>query len=110
DLLPEPYQRHAEVIRLEPPAYSPVVLAFNLGGALAGNEQNVALKPFDTVRIFSRYDFEDQPVVTVTGEVRHPGDHVTNGITRLRDAVYLAGGATPDAELSDAQVFHRTED
>src|SRR5581483_2461508 len=75
-----------------------------------GNEQNVALKPFDTVRIFSRYDFEDQPVVTVTGEVRHPGDHVTNGITRLRDAVYLAGGATPDAELSDAQVFHRTED
>jgi protein involved in polysaccharide export with SLBB domain len=42
--------------------------------------------------------------------VRDPGDHVTNGATRLRDAVYLAGGTTPDAELDDAQVFRRTEE
>jgi len=31
DLLPEPSQRHAELIRLQPPDYTPVVLAFNLG-------------------------------------------------------------------------------
>ena len=70
----------------------------------------MTLKPFDTVRVFGRYDFEDPPLVTVTGEVRDPGDHVTNGATRLRDAVYLAGGTTPDAELADAQVFRHTED
>jgi protein involved in polysaccharide export with SLBB domain len=110
DLLPEPYRRHAEVIRLEAPDYTPVVLAFNLGDALAGKEQDLTLKPFDTVRVFGRYDFEDPPVVTVSGEVRDPGDHVTNGATRLRDAVYLAGGTTPDAELADAQVFRRAED
>jgi protein involved in polysaccharide export with SLBB domain len=110
DLLPEPYRHHAEIIRLEPPDYTPVVLAFNLGDALAGKEQDLILRPFDTVRIFGRYDFEDPPVVTVSGEVRDPGDHMTNGVTRLRDAVYLAGGATPDAELSDAQVFRHTED
>jgi protein involved in polysaccharide export with SLBB domain len=28
----------------------------------------------------------------------------------LRDAVYLAGGASPDAQLSDAQVFRKTDD
>jgi polysaccharide biosynthesis/export protein len=110
DLLPEPYRRHAEIIRLEAPDYTPQVLAFNLGDALAGKEQDMALKPFDTVRIFGRYDFEDAPVVTVSGEVRDPGDHVTNGSTRLRDAIYLADGTTPDAELSDAQVFRRTEE
>jgi polysaccharide biosynthesis/export protein len=110
DLLPEPYRQHAEVIRLEAPDYTPVVLAFNLGDALAGKEQDLVLKPFDTVRVFGRFDFEDPPVVTVTGEVRDPGDHVTNGATRLRDAVYLAGGTTPDAELADAQVFRHTED
>lgn len=110
DLLPEPYGRHAEIIRLAAPDYTPEVLAFNLGEALAGKDQDLALKPFDTVRIFGRYDFEDQPVVSVSGEVRDPGDHVTNGITRLRDAIYLADGTTPDAELNDAQVFRHTED
>jgi polysaccharide export outer membrane protein len=109
DLLPEPYRQHAEIIRLDAPDYTPIVLAFNLGDALAGKEQNLTLKPFDTVRIFGRYDFEDAPVVSVSGEVRDPGDHVTNGVTRLRDAVYLAGGTTPDAELSDAQVFRHME-
>ncbi len=109
-LLPEPSQRHAEIIRLRPPDYTPVVLAFNLGDALAGKNQSLVLKPFDTIRIFGRYDFEDPPVVTVSGEVRDPGDHVTNGVTRLRDAVYLAGGVTPDAMLDDAQIFRRGSD
>src|SRR5215469_2759357 len=110
DVLPEPYKRHAEVIRLNPPDFSPEVIAFNLDDALAGKQQDIALKPFDTVRIFGRYDFEDAPVITVTGEVRDPGDHVTNGATYLRDAVFLAGGASPDAQLNDAQVFRKTED
>jgi|HubBroStandDraft_6_1064221.scaffolds.fasta_scaffold00010_73 protein involved in polysaccharide export with SLBB domain len=131
DLLPEPAERHAEIIRLAPPDYAPQVIAFNLADALAGtgpgnesgetkahnvprnpqeNTQNVTLKPFDTVRIFGRYDFEDPPVITVSGEVRHPGKHITNGETHLRDAVYLAGGVTPDALLDDAQVFRRTAD
>jgi protein involved in polysaccharide export with SLBB domain len=131
DLLPEPAERHAEVIRLAPPDYAPQVIAFNLSDALAGtghgsregnpssgvnpqhaknDAQNVTLQPFDTVRIFGRYDFEDAPIITVSGEVRHPGEHVTNGETHLRDAVYLAGGVTRDALLADAQVFRRTED
>jgi len=110
DLLPEPSRRHAEIIRLQAPDYTPAVLAFNLGEAMDGKGQDLMLKPFDTVRVFGRYDFEDAPVITLTGEVRNPGDHVTNGVTRLRDAVYLAGGVSPDAQLDDAQVFRRTED
>jgi len=110
DLLPEPSKIHAEIIRLNPPDYTPTVLTFNLGEALQGKVQDVALKPFDTVRVFGRFDFEDPPVVTVSGEVRDPGDHITNGATHLRDAVYLAGGATSDALLDDAQVFRKTED
>jgi protein involved in polysaccharide export with SLBB domain len=115
DLLPEPAARHAEIIRLAPPDYAPQVIAFNLADALAdgkghANGQNVVLKPFDTVRIFGRYDFEDPPTIAVSGEVRHPGELVTNGATRLRDAVYLAGGVTRDALLTDAQVFRHTAD
>jgi protein involved in polysaccharide export with SLBB domain len=110
DLLPEPSTTHAEIIRLSEPDYGPTILAFNLGDALDGKDQDLVLKPFDTVRVFGRFDFEDPPVVTVTGEVRDPGDHLTNGVAHLRDAVYLAGGTTPDALLSDAQVFRKTSD
>jgi len=110
DLLPEPYTQHGEIIRLSKPDNHPEVLAFNLSDALSGKDQNLVLQPFDTVRVFGRFDFEDPPVVTVTGEVRDPGDHITNGTAYLRDAVYLAGGASPDALLSDAQVFRKTDD
>ncbi len=110
DLMPEPSQRHAEVIRLQPPDYTPMVIAFNLGSAMDGKADDVTLKPFDTIRVFGRYDFEDPPLVTVSGEVRDPGDHITNGVTRLRDAVYLAGGVTQEAELDDVQVFRKGDD
>ena len=42
------------------------------------------------------------------GEVRAPGKYHTSGQAHLRDAVYLAGGVTPDASLDSAQLF-RTE-
>jgi protein involved in polysaccharide export with SLBB domain len=110
DVLPEPYKQHAEIIRLSGPDLQPEIIAFNLGDALQGKDQDLLLKPFDTVRVFGRFDFEDSPIVTVTGEVRDPGDHVTNGATYLRDAVFLAGSTTPDAELDDVQVFRKTHD
>jgi protein involved in polysaccharide export with SLBB domain len=116
DLLPEPSKVHAEIVRLNPPDYTPQVIAFNLDDALNANHSNndknqpVVLKPFDTVRIFSRFDFEDPPIITVTGEVRDPGDHLTNGAARVRDAVYLAGGLTSDASTDSVQIFRRTGD
>ncbi|HXM63362.1 MAG TPA: SLBB domain-containing protein [Terriglobales bacterium] len=110
DVLPEPSITHAEIIRLSQPDFAPEVLTFNLGDALAGKDQDLVLKPFDIVRIFGRFDFEDPPIITVTGEVRDPGDHLTNGVPHLRDAVYLAGGTTRDALLDDAQVFRKTSD
>jgi protein involved in polysaccharide export with SLBB domain len=110
DLLPEPATSHAEIIRLSLPDYAPEVLTFNLGDALAGKDRDLVLKPFDVVRVFGRFDFEDPPIITITGEVRDPGDHLTNGAIHLRDAVYLAGGTTRDALLSDAQVFRKTSD
>jgi protein involved in polysaccharide export with SLBB domain len=110
ELLPEPAKQHAEIIRLVAPDYTPQVLAFNLGDALANKGDGVTLQPLDTVRIFSRFDFEDPPVVTISGEVRDPGDHLTNGVTRVRDAVYLAGGLGANALTDTAQVLRRTGD
>jgi protein involved in polysaccharide export with SLBB domain len=64
----------------------------------------------DTVRIFSRYDFENPPTVSVLGDVRGPGTYRTSGQIHLSDAVHLAGGLAPDAEREDAQVFRYEAD
>jgi protein involved in polysaccharide export with SLBB domain len=108
DMLPEPSRRHAELVRLSAPDFRPTVVAFNIDEALKGDpNSDLLLQPLDTVRIFGRYDFEDPPEVTITGEVRDPGTHKTSGDLHVRDAVYLAGGLAPDAMLADAQIFRR---
>jgi protein involved in polysaccharide export with SLBB domain len=108
DLLPEPAGHYAEIVRLNPPDYRPTVESFDLTAALANPGSAPKLEPQDTVRIFGRYDFESAPDVWVGGDVRSPGKYGTSGQIRLRDAVFLAGGVSPDAALDSAQLF-RTE-
>jgi polysaccharide biosynthesis/export protein len=110
DLLPEPAAQYAEIIRLNPPDFHPSVEGFDLAAALADPAQSPALHAMDTVRIFSRFDFENPPTVSVGGGVRVPGTYQTSGQIRLSDAVHLAGGLTPDAQTSDAQVFRYSPD
>src|ERR1035438_8839045 len=108
DLLPEPAAHYAEIIRLNKPDFHPSIESVDLSAALADPASAPVLKPLDTVRIFSRFDFEPAPDVWVGGEVRSPGEYHTSGQAHLRDAIYLSGGVTPDASLDSAQLF-RTE-
>jgi len=110
DLLPEPSTRYAEIIRLHAPDYHPVVETFDLASALEHPDKAPKLEPLDTVHIFGRYDFEAEPEVLITGEVRAPGRYRTSGQQHLRDAIYQAGGVTPDAWLDSAQLFRRQLD
>ncbi|MBI3669342.1 MAG: SLBB domain-containing protein, partial [Acidobacteria bacterium] len=110
DLLPEPAAKYAEIVRLNPPDYRPSVESFELAAALANPAAAPKLQPLDTLRIFSRYDFENPPTVWVGGEVRNPGPYLTSGQVHLRDALQLAGGVTPDALLENAQVYRYLPD
>ncbi|HWZ55434.1 MAG TPA: SLBB domain-containing protein [Verrucomicrobiae bacterium] len=110
DLLPEPAAQYAEIIRLHAPDFHPVVESFDLAAALNDPAEAPALQAMDTVRIFSRFDFENPPTVSVLGEVRSPGTFRTSGVVHLSDAVHLAGGLAPEAETSDAQIFRYLSD
>jgi polysaccharide biosynthesis/export protein len=105
DLLPEPSLQYAEIIRLNAPDFHPTVESFDLEDALANPSQAPALHAMDTVRVFSRFNFENPPTVSVLGDVREPGTYRTSGQIHLADAVHLAGGLAPDAQTADAQVF-----
>jgi protein involved in polysaccharide export with SLBB domain len=110
DLLPEPANQYAEIIRLNAPDFHPSVESFSLTDALANPSQSPVLHAMDTVRIFSRFDFENPPTVSVWGDVRGPGTYRTSGEIHLSDAVHLAGGLAPDAKIEDAQVFRYLPD
>jgi polysaccharide export outer membrane protein len=110
ELLPEPAPHYAEIVRINAPDFHPSLESFDLSAALADPASAPVLKPLDTIRIFSRFDFEPPPDVWVGGEVRAPGEYRTSGQAHLRDAIYLAGGTGPDAALDSAQLFRAQPD
>jgi protein involved in polysaccharide export with SLBB domain len=101
DLLPEPATR-GEIIRLVPPDLHAETIAFNLPDVLIGNA-NLDLQPFDTIRIFGRYQV-DAPTVTIDGEVLRPGTYpLSQGMT-VAQLVTMAGGFKRDALLDQADL------
>jgi len=110
DLLPEPANQYAEIVRINAPDFHPSVESFDLATALQNPSQSPMLKAMDTVRIFSRFDFENPPTVSVWGDVRGPGTYRTSGQIHVADAVHLAGGIAPEAQVDDAQVFRYLPD
>jgi len=110
ELLPEPAERYAEIVRIAAPDNRPVVESFNLAAAMEHPENAPKLEPLDTIRIFGRYDLEAAPEILVTGEVRAAGRYRASGQERLRDAIYQAGGITPESWLESAQLFRAMPD
>lgn len=101
DLLPEPADR-GEIVRLVPPDLHPQTIQFSVSDVLIGNT-NLKLQPFDTIRIFGRYQ-ADAPTVTIRGEVLRPGDYpMPEGMTAAQ-LVRMAGGFKRDALVERADL------
>ena len=101
DMLPEPAAR-GEIIRLVPPDLHAETIDFDVPDVLIGNA-NADLQPFDTIRIFGRYEV-DEPKVTIRGEVLRPGVYpLSKGMTAAQ-LVRMAGGFKRDALLDSADL------
>lgn len=101
DMLPEP-AAHGEIIRLVPPDLHAETIDFNVPDVLIGNT-SIDLEPFDTIRIFGRYEV-DAPKVTIRGEVLRPGAYpLSKGMTAAQ-LVRMAGGFKRDALLESADL------
>jgi protein involved in polysaccharide export with SLBB domain len=101
DLLPEP-AAHGEIVRLVPPDLHAETIDFDVPDVLIGNG-NFALQPFDTIRIFGRYQM-DAPKAKILGEVMRPGSYpLSRGMTAAQ-LVRMAGGFKRDALLQKADL------
>jgi protein involved in polysaccharide export with SLBB domain len=101
DLLPEPAARGA-IVRLVPPDLHPDTIPFDVPDVLVGNN-NFVLQPFDTIRIFGRYE-ADSPQVTVRGEVLRPGVYALSQGMTAAQLVKTSGGFKRDALLESADL------
>jgi protein involved in polysaccharide export with SLBB domain len=102
DLLPEAADR-AEIVRLHPPDYSPMVIGFSLREVLEKRAAAPVLQPFDTVRVFGRYE-TDAPKVSIYGEVLRPGEYPLSDRMSVADLLRLAGGFKRDAYQERADL------
>ena len=90
DLLPEAADR-AEIVRLNPEDKSPAVIGFNLRDVLDKKAAAPVLQPFDTIRVFGRYD-TDAPKVSIYGEVLRPGEYPLSERMTAAQLLRIAGG------------------
>jgi protein involved in polysaccharide export with SLBB domain len=101
DMLPEA-SNHVEVIRLVPPDYRPETLEYQLSDVFSSSA-SIPLQPFDTLRIYGRYEL-DAPMVSIFGEVLRPGKYpLSEGMTGA-DLVRMAGGFARSAYTTEADV------
>jgi protein involved in polysaccharide export with SLBB domain len=101
DVMPEPAD-HAELVRLESPDFRPKTIIFNLPDVLIGNNP-IALRPFDLIRIFSRYEI-DSPKVSIEGEVLRSGEFPMSQDMTLAALVRMAGGFKRSAYRDEADL------
>ena len=105
DMLPEPAS-HGEIVRLVAPDLHAETIVFDIPDVLIGNT-NVELRPFDTIRVFGRYEV-DSPRVTIHGEVLRPGSYpLSKGMT-VAQLVRMAGGFKSDALVDSADLTSYT--
>lgn len=104
-LLPETYFEYAEIIRLVPPDFHPKLIPFNLGKLLKGDEsQDLILNEFDAIRIYSKWEIADKPMVSIKGYVRIPGIYPLAENMKVSDLIIKGGNLKQEAYLDEAEL------
>jgi protein involved in polysaccharide export with SLBB domain len=101
DIMPEPADR-LELVRLVGADYHPETTLLNLQEVLQGSS-TILLKPFDYLRVFSRYEV-DSPTVTIAGDVIRPGEYPLSSGMKVSALVQMAGGFRRSAYRAAADL------
>ena len=104
DLLPNTYLKYGLIKRYNLKNLDYRLIPFNLESVLEG-KTNIELKPLDTIYVFPKEFFMEEPVYYIYGEVQKPGIYRTwDKNFRLKDLIMRAGGLKNDAYLNKVEV------
>jgi protein involved in polysaccharide export with SLBB domain len=103
----QPNLEYGEILRLVEPDFHPMVIPFNVGTLLEGDEsENIELARFDTIRVF-RWDERTIKSVTASGLIYRPGQYRLIPDMKLSDLIDAAGGLKKNAYLKTAEITRR---
>ncbi|HSV98636.1 MAG TPA: SLBB domain-containing protein [Sedimentisphaerales bacterium] len=106
-LMPQPDTEYAQIERLVPPDLHPVVIPFNVGKLLAGDQsQDLELAQYDAIRVF-RWDERTSRKVTISGMVFDPNVYRLIPDMRVGDLIDAAGGLHKNAYLRTSEITRR---
>jgi protein involved in polysaccharide export with SLBB domain len=100
----QPNLEYGEIVRLVEPDYHQIVIPFNVGRLLEGDEsENVELARFDTIRVF-RWDERIKSTVSISGLVYKPDGYRLVANMKVSDLVNMGGGLMKNAYLQNAEI------
>ena len=109
NLLADCYRDAAKITRIQTPGAHPEILFVDLAKAVAGDPANdLQLREFDRVRVFSRGEMEEIPKVKVNGEVQRPGEYRLYDNMTVRDLIREAGNLKITAYNKNAELSRLT--
>ncbi|WP_434782207.1 SLBB domain-containing protein [Ferrovum myxofaciens] len=101
---------YAVIQRFDPTTLDSTLIPFNLGRAVLDHDpsQNLELQPGDVITVFSINEVKvpvkrQVRLITLEGEVMHPGVYQAEPGETLRQLVNRVGGLTPNAYLFGAE-------
>lgn len=94
----------------ERPDWSVEVEAVDLAALLAGEREDVELRPNDILVVSSLDDIHEEFSVTIFGSVKHPATYPYAENMRVEDLVVMAGGLLESASTVNVIITRRIKD
>ena len=99
---------NADLIRFKEDGYNLDYMKIDLRDALVSNPNDPKYRLFEGDRLIvsTRADYKRYAAVFVSGAVKYSGQYaIVTHMTKLSDAIDMAGGLTPYADLTDARII-----
>lgn len=108
-LLPDAFAERV-VVHREHEDKSMEVFSLNLKDIMDGLHPDFMLQNNDELYVSSSYDLRDQPIMTINGMVKNPGEYPFAQNTTVEDFIIMAGGLLDGASMSRVDVTRRKKD
>lgn len=95
----------AQIYRTDDKTKAVSLITFDVGKALKGDaENNPLLRDLDRVVVHSIWEVKKRYKVSISGEVKHPGDFTLAAGMHLTDLLFAAGNVTERAYMQQAEI------
>ncbi len=107
--LPGTYLDKVDILRFISPKEREIINVSLEDNILPNQENDIELKEWDIVHIYQKSEAELPRIVTIEGEIEHPGFYPLRKNMNVYDLILTAGGLTNQANTRSAEILRLDE-